>query len=71
MPNGYTFMRPKVEQFQDERNKTLYECRINVLDLAGQVVAECSVVDVDEVDAERRAVDQADAFIAERSRLQS
>jgi hypothetical protein len=64
MPNGYTFSYPKVKQFQDENDKTLYECRVNVMDLrTGRIVAECSAVDVDRVDAQRRTVDQADAFM--------
>jgi hypothetical protein len=63
MPNGYTFSYPKVRQFQDENDKTMFECCVNVMDFKGQVVAECGVVDVDEVDAKRRAVDQADAFM--------
>jgi hypothetical protein len=63
MPNGYTFTRPKVERFQDENDKTMYECRLNVLDRAGQVVAECSAVEIDAVDAERRATDKADAIM--------
>jgi hypothetical protein len=63
MPNGYTFTHPRVERFQDERDKTAYKCHVKVLGQAGQVAAEFSVVDVDAVDAERRAVDQADAFM--------
>jgi hypothetical protein len=72
MPNGYTFTNPKAEQFQDENNKTKYECCVKILDLAGQTAAECRVIDVDAVEAERRAVDQADAFMrGDRSTLQS
>jgi hypothetical protein len=63
MPNGYTFTHPKVERFQDENDKTLYECRLNVLDLEGQIVSECRAVEIDAVDAERRAVEKADAFM--------
>ena len=64
MPNGYLFSYPKVKRFQDENDKTLYECHVDVMDLrTGQVVVECSAVDVDAVDAERRTIDQADAFI--------
>lgn len=64
MPNGYTFSYPKVKQFQDKNDNTLYECRVNVMDLrTGRIVAECSAVDVDGVDAQRRTVDQADAFM--------
>jgi len=64
MPNRYTFSYPKVKQFQDENDKTLYECRVDVMDLhTGHVVVECSAVDVDRVDAERRTFDQADAFM--------
>lgn len=64
MPNGYLFSHPKRKRFQDENDKTLYECHVNVMDLrTGQVVAECSAVDVDEVDAERRTFDQVDMFM--------
>lgn len=63
MPNGYTFTQPKVERFHDQNDRTVYECRVNVLDLAGQVVSECIAVDLDAVEAERRAVEKADAFM--------
>ncbi len=73
MPNGYTFSYPKVKQFQDENDQTLFKCRVDVMDLrTGQIVAECSTVDVDEVDAERQTFDQVDAFIyKDRGSVQS
>ena len=64
MPNGYLFSYPKRKRFQDENDKTLYECHVDVMDIhTGQVVAECSAGDVDEVVAERRPFDQVDAFM--------
>jgi hypothetical protein len=63
MPNGYTFSYLKVKQNQDEKDKIVYECRINLFDLTGKVVEECSAVDIDAVDAERHATDRADAFM--------
>jgi hypothetical protein len=63
MPNGYTHTYPKVERFQDESGEPMYECRVKVMDLAGQVVSECRAVNIDSVDAERRAVEKADAFM--------
>jgi len=73
MPNGYLFSHPKRKRFQDDNDKTLHACHVNVMDhLTGQVVAEFTAVDVDEVDAERRTFDQVDAFMhTDRSMMQS
>ena len=73
MPDGYLFTHPKFKQFEDENLKTLYECRVDVLDLrTRKVVAECSAFDVDRVDAERQALKHVDAFMRkDHGKLQS
>jgi hypothetical protein len=64
MPNGYMFSRPKVERYRDENGRLVHDCRVEVRSIfTGEVAAECMATDVDAVDAERRAVDQAEAFM--------